>query len=189
MIVSANTVVYAAEYMTEEQIDIVTSGLDDNVYVLPTPEGGFITKSDGSNTFDAYQIATYGTQPMTVSQFKEYLRTFDISPNQQYNNNTAFRAAYPPFEKRVLKLYESYWSNPFSQSGWRYGELKFYPAKGTGDYLLWEAILDTGIVEDGVGVSIALSQATPTYVYSRNGTYFKTYNPAKGSRYIVRNPE
>lgn len=186
MFLSANTVVYAKEYMTEEQIEMVTAGLDDNVYVLPTPEGGFITKSDGSNTFDPIQIATYGTQPMTVAQFKDYLRTFDISFELHH---TRFRAAYPPVREHVLELYDSYYSNPFSGKGWRYGEIKFYPADGTGDYLLWEAIMDSGLVEDGKGVSIALPQAKPTYAYSKNGTYFKTYNPAKGSKYIVRNPE
>ncbi|MEY8462614.1 hypothetical protein [Streptococcus merionis] len=187
---SGNTVVNAEEYMTEEQIEMVTEGLDDNAYVLPTPEGGFITKADGSNDFHPEQITISGQQPMTVAEYKEYLKTFDISfENYPEVPISPFRAASPPTNNiRVLRTDEFYYSNPFSASGWRYGEIKFLPAGGTGDYLFWEAYIDSGIVEDGKGVAVEVYPGNGQYVYSLRGTYFKTWNPARGAFYKVSNP-
>lgn len=184
---SITNVVLADEYLTVEQINKVTHGLSEDEFVLPTPEGGIIMNIDGSNNFSPDQLSEFGAS-MTVSEFKDYLGNLDISSLEIPNNNSSFRAAYAPSQIRVLYANQIYRSNPFSAKGWRYGELKFKPSFGTGDFLFWQPFGDSGVVEDGRGVSVSIYPGNNVSVYSKYGTYFKTYNPVPGSIYQVTNP-
>ncbi len=185
---SAGNIVHAAEYMTEAQIEEITENLSDAQYVLPTSDGGVIMNMDGSDNFPEIQLASSEYKPMTVPEYKEFLKTFDISRESDLKPSIAFRGAYVPTEVRTLYANQSYLSNPFSASGWRYGELVFVPAWFTGDYLYWQVFGDSGRVDDRKGNSTPIEPGQTLPVYSKSGTYFRTYNPVNGSKYYVSNP-
>lgn len=61
----------------------------------------------------------------------------------------AFRSASPErasYNLRILAVGEVYMSDPFYHTGWRFSEVKFKPAEGTGTWLLWFALGDSGCV-------------------------------------------
>ena len=156
-------------------------------YVLTTPSGGIITNKDGSDNFPPEQVASEG-KVMKVADYKKYLATQDISKNQESTSGTAFFGAWIPTRVHVLYPNQEYQSNAFYARGWRYGEERFKPSWGSGNYLYWQAQGDSGLVEDGYGISVVVNDGGYVPVNSRRGTYFKTYNPNTGSRYKVSNP-
>lgn len=187
VLLSTGTIVKAEERMTSQQIEQVTQGLEDDQYVLTTPGGGVITNKDGSDNFPSEQVASEG-KVMKVADYKKYLATQDISQNQETPSGTTFFGAWIPTRVHVLYPNQEYQSNPFYARGWRYGEERFKPSRGSGDYLYWQAQGDSGLVEDGYGISVVVNDGGYVPVNSRRGTFFKTYNPKTGSRYKVSNP-
>lgn len=184
---TSNVVVNAAEYLTDEQIEQIVAPLEEDYYVLPTPDGGLVMNMDGSPEFPEEQIEELG-EALTVPEYREYLKTLDISDEPAPTSTRVRRAAHVPTRRRIIYANQTYLSNPFSARGWRYGEWRFFPAFGTGDYLHWTALGDGGVVEDGQGVYAPMGAGELRIVYSRRGTYFKTYNPVPGSQYVVSNP-
>lgn len=187
VILFTGTTAKAEERMTSQQIEQVTQGLKDDQYVLTTPSGGIITNKDGSDNFPPEQVASEG-KVMKVADYKKYLATQDISKNQENTSGTAFFGAWIPTRVHVLYPNQEYQSNAFYARGWRYGEERFKPSWGSGNYLYWQAQGDSGLVEDGYGISVVVNDGAYVPVNSRRGTYFKTYNPNTGSRYKVSNP-
>jgi len=187
VILFTGTTAKAEERMTSQQIEQVTQGLKDDQYVLTTPSGGIITNKDGSDNFPPEQVASEG-KVMKVADYKKYLATQDISKNQESTSGTAFFGAWIPTRVHVLYPNQEYQSNAFYARGWRYGEERFKPSWGSGNYLYWQAQGDSGLVEDGYGISVVVNDGGYVPVNSRRGTYFKTYNPNTGSRYKVSNP-
>ena len=104
------------------------------------------------------------------------------------SSGTVFFGAWIPTRVHVLYPNQEYLSNAFYAKGWRYGEERFKPSWGSGDYLYWQAQGDSGLVEDGYGISVVVNDGGYVAVDSRKGTFFKTYNPRSGSRYKVSNP-
>lgn len=182
--------VKADEHLTDQQIEQATKGLQDDSYILTTRFGGILYNQDGSGNFSADEIGESG-KVMKVAEYKQLLKNVDISELQPQSSVTPgvyLFAGYAPAAFQTLRANETYRSQPFYFKGWRYGEARFIPELGTGDYLLWQAEGDSGIAEDGQGASATINPGAPQYVYSRRGTYFKTYNPLPGSVYIVSNP-
>lgn len=174
--------------MTGEQIEQVTQGLKDDQYVLTTAGGGIIVNKDGSKSFPLEQVASEG-QIMTVAEYKQLLAT-QLFPGKMEvaSSGTVFFGAWIPTRVHVLYPNQEYLSNAFYAKGWRYGEERFKPSWGSGDYLYWQAQGDSGLVEDGYGISVVVNDGGYVAVDSRKGTFFKTYNPRSGSRYKVSNP-
>lgn len=174
--------------MTGEQIEQVTQGLKDDQYVLTTAGGGIIVNKDGSENFPLEQVASEG-QIMTVAEYKQLLAT-QLFPGKMEvaSSGTVFFGAWIPTRVHVLYPNQEYLSNAFYAKGWRYGEERFKPSWGSGDYLYWQAQGDSGLVEDGYGISVVVNDGGYVAVDSRKGTFFKTYNPRSGSRYKVSNP-
>lgn len=174
--------------MTGEQIEQVTQGLKDDQYVLTTAGGGIIVNKDGSKNFPLEQVASEG-QIMTVAEYKQLLAT-QLFPGEMEvaSSGTVFFGAWIPTRVHVLYPNQEYLSNAFYAKGWRYGEERFKPSWGSGDYLYWQAQGDSGLVEDGYGISVVVNDGGYVAVDSRKGTFFKTYNPRSGSRYKVSNP-
>lgn len=187
-LIAGKNSVKADEYMTGEQIEQVTQGLKDDQYVLTTAGGGIITNKDGSKNFPLEQVASEG-QIMTVAEYKQLLAT-QLFPGKMEvaSSGTVFFGAWIPTRVHVLYPNQEYLSNAFYAKGWRYGEERFKPSWGSGDYLYWQAQGDSGLVEDGYGISVVVNDGGYVAVNSRKGTFFKTYNPRSGSRYKVSNP-
>lgn len=187
-LIAGKNSVKADEYMTGEQIEQVTQGLKDDQYVLTTAGGGIIVNKDGSENFPLEQVASEG-QIMTVAEYKQLLAT-QLFPGKMEvaSSGTVFFGAWIPTRVHVLYPNQEYLSNAFYAKGWRYGEERFKPSWGSGDYLYWQAQGDSGLVEDGYGISVVVNDGGYVAVDSRKGTFFKTYNPRSGSRYKVSNP-
>lgn len=187
-LIAGKNSVKADEYMTGEQIEQVTQGLKDDQYVLTTAGGGIIVNKDGSKNFPLEQVASEG-QIMTVAEYKQLLAT-QLFPGKMEvaSSGTVFFGAWIPTRVHVLYSNQEYLSNAFYAKGWRYGEERFKPSWGSGDYLYWQAQGDSGLVEDGYGISVVVNDGGYVAVDSRKGTFFKTYNPRSGSRYKVSNP-
>ncbi|MGT2772619.1 hypothetical protein [Streptococcus marimammalium] len=171
-----------------KKIAVAVSELRDSDYILVSRTiGGYFRNYDGSNNFSQEEINAVDGIVMTLPEYKEYLKTV---PVQSSNDSFTFTplAATPPRKSYNLPANKVYTSDPFTASGWRYGEFRFYPALGTGSYLYWSALGDSGLVENGYGISVAVYPGSYTPVYSGQGTYFKTYNPVRNSKYIVSNP-
>lgn len=187
-LIAGKNSVKADEYMTGEQIEQVTQGLKDDQYVLTTAGGGIITNKDGSKNFPLEQVASEG-QIMTVAEYKQLLATQLFTGKMEVaSSGTVFFGAWIPTRVHVLYPNQEYLSNAFYAKGWRYGEERFKPSWGSGDYLYWQAQGDSGLVEDGYGISVVVNDGGYVAVDSRKGTFFKTYNPRSGSRYKVSNP-
>lgn len=188
--VGMTNTVKADEHLTDQQIEQATQGLADDSYILTTRFGGILYNQDGSADFSADEIDESG-KVMKVSEYKQFLKNVDISelyPQSTVTPGVYLFAGYAPTSVQVIRANKHYRSQPFYLKGWRYGEARFIPEEGTGDYLLWQIEGDSGTVEDGQGVSVDVYVGQGRFVPSRLGTYFKTYNPLPNSRYIVSNP-
>ena len=107
------------------------------------------------------------------------------------------RSASPSTSLYVLKGNTSYRSDAFSGSGWRFSNYYFKPASGTGEYLLWSSFIDGGRVGsyddacatlNGTLSGMELPVNTAKYYRNAGGQQYFTYNPIKGTYYVVSNP-
>ncbi|MGT2755987.1 hypothetical protein [Streptococcus ovuberis] len=71
---------------------------------------------------------------------------------------------------------------------WYYNHRRALLFSGTAGFLYWQAISDSGNGVDGNGFTAPIGDGAYLAIHSKNGTYFKTYNPANGSYDIVSNP-
>ena len=185
----------------------VTSNRLDNVentdYVLYLPDGGYIFNEDGSDNFTDEQL-TKG-EVITGEELKkeeansEAIELPSIPTDLvESSEKPMLRAAKLNNNVYTLSAGQTYVSQAFSGSGWRYSGYSFYPEPSSGPYLLWQAVGDSGLVgpageiEYHIGVSIY--PGTSQYVRSDHnrgfpygGVFFSTYNPVNGSYYIVSN--
>lgn len=99
---------------------------------------------------------------------------------------------------RTLNYGDVYTSKPFSGSGWRFSNLQFKPASGTGKYLRWSSYVDSGRVgnyNEGYATKYGGSEqgtsvkAGATIWNSEDGLgqIYYTYNPIAGTYYVVAN--
>lgn len=186
------------ENVTEDKYlaSSIFAQLDDDEKILPLPDGGYLygqaTISDSEDTtivLEEYDSET-DTSSITVKEAKEdFLNSSD--------NNIQTRAATVPTTNWVLANGAAYQSGKFSGSGWRFGGYRFYPADGTGYYLLWTAYGDDGRVGNtweatqtlnGTISGTEIYNQSPKYVNKGTlGQIFYTYNPVQNSYYVVAN--
>lgn len=175
-----------------------TIQVNDSQLVQVLPEGGFIYNSDGSSTFDSGMVEQNNSSLMTYQEYKNL-----PSQNSSISGTELFRpmlrAASPHGQTgKVLARNETYVSDTFSGSGWRFSNLKFIAANGTGTWLRWTSINDGGRVghydaalDTYQGRSIrgtALQTGQSKYVDTQGDwLYYFTYNPVNGTKYMVEN--
>lgn len=175
--------------------------ISENQIVQVLPEGGYIAKDDGSSNFDSEMVQNNGGTLMTYGEYLEKEQT-DTSSDTFVVSYIQFRSASPSKASgnpKVLKLGEFYQSNPFYERGWRFSELKFKAADGTGTWLLWKTYKDGGVVgneweayqtyQSGQSIGRAKIEANQSQYVNGNGSwlFFYTYNPISGSGYTVYN--
>ena len=181
----------------KEITEPTTVEISDSQIVQALPEGGFISNIDGSSTFDSELVEENGGCLMTYQEYK------NIPPQESsisgFEMFPMTRAASPHGQQpRILANNERYTSATFSGSGWRFSNLKFIAANGTGTWLRWTSINDGGRVghynsalDTYEGRSIRgaeLPMGQSKYVDTQGDwLYYYTYNPAKGTQYIVEN--
>ncbi|RLY01726.1 hypothetical protein EAF07_09130 [Streptococcus hillyeri] len=171
----------------------------DNQLVVALPEGGYIADNDGGSDFDPEIIKVNGGTLMTYAQYKTLpkinasIGAFELFP--------LFRAASPSgATEKVIEYGKHYTSENFSGRGWRFSGYKFKPSSGSGTYLKWKAVNDSGMVGNYDQAFATYSgQGTHGTFVSENQSllidgnykwqYFYTYNPKPGSYYIVYNKE
>lgn len=189
---------YETDY--ENMVDGMFEGLDEDALVLEMPEGGFLygqcTDYDANNptiVLGEYDSET-DKNSITVSEAKEKLLS-EIN-----EGGIELFGATPPESNtlRTLNYGDVYTSKPFSGSGWRFSNLQFKPASGTGKYLRWSSYVDSGRVgnyNEGYATKYGGSEqgtsvkAGATIWNSEDGLgqIYYTYNPIAGTYYVVAN--
>lgn len=193
----------------EERLDVAFSDEEDTDLVLELPDGGIIS---GPGDFKVYDldgnlIETYNieTDPnsVTVEEYKadrlESIVT-DEDNNTIPNLGISLFGTSIPTKYLELDFDQEYKSNGFSGSGWRYGELFFRPAYGTGGYLRWTTYEDTANVCHYYGGNMICwpmdKVKTPYWfwAYSHDGindlparNFYQIYNPKGNPYYKVAN--
>lgn len=177
--------------------ETTTVSISDYQIVQVLPEGGFIYNSTGESTFDSNIVEHNDGVLMTYKEYKELPpQEGSISGGEMFPMT---RAANPYSQRgKILAYDEVYVSNEFSGTGWRFSNLKFIAANGTGRYLKWTSLNDSGRVGgynsatstyQGRGIyGVPLEIGQTVYVDTQSDwLYYYTYNPAKGTRYMVEN--
>lgn len=200
-------------FETEQYIEDIFSGMNDSDKVLEAPRGGYFSGEGDINGYDesGNLIITHNveTDPnsITVAEAKEKIAS--SAENKSMLNLPMFglRGATPPTVVYELRAEQSYKSDDFSGSGWRYSGYKFLPSAGTGSFLRWNTFNDDAKVMMGYeSWLISMGAANPNNVGQpiyRGYTYWKswteiangavqpqvyfTFNPVRGSYYIVAN--
>lgn len=212
MILSSLSTVSASE----TQSDLFV-GYSENEKVLEMPNGGYLigeAELVDANSFNeltqdydiVYESYNSKTDPnaITVAEAKEDILE-EIANNENAVESRHGGSNIPDITKNtvVLKNNGSYLSTNFSGSGWQFSRYAFLSESSTGDYLLWSAIIDSGIVgsanqaietkrasEQGViqVQGTAIYPGVPQYVTrGRNPMIFYSYNPAANSQFKVEN--
>lgn len=183
---------------TPQKVDQQLNGLSSESFALYLPKGGYIANSDGSNNFSAEQIKETGGKVVTYSELKSLLLNSSEEKNKEFSSGTFFRGTSFPNRPYGLAIGQSYTSQTFSGSGWRYSGYCFHPTPGNGLYLLWETFGDDALVGEQALASrhqgTPIYQGQPKYILSdiNRGTYiwgvcYLSYNPTPGSYYRVSN--
>lgn len=134
--------------------------------------------------------------------YKDYLKRDMVDTSLGFVEFPFWRAASPDKavqHPKILAAGESYASQSFYESGWRFSEYKFEASQGTGTWFLWTVVGDGGVVgneyeayrtyqtKQSIGRA-KLGNGESRYVNGQGSwLFFYTYNPAKGSRYVVSN--
>lgn len=182
--------------------------LEESDSVLKLPDGGYLHGEaydvDANNPEKV--IATYDSEAnpnaITVSEAKELIDNPTVNAPLGI---ATFGASPPPSSSfRYLANGAEYWSSKFSGSGWRFGEVAFMPAKGTGIYLGWQTFKDDGVVggpnqansTKAGSFSGSIVYVSQGYTYKTPGDYhpgfpyvmmYYTLNPISGTQYYVAN--
>lgn len=199
-LLGACATVSAAEYQSTTP-DLLSPVINDNQIVEALPEGRFIYNLNGSSTFDSTIVSNNQGKLMSYKQYKDTEipnkgMVDYINPPILVRSASPYRATNNP---KILPLGQSYRSQAFSGSGWRFSELKFEAVQGTGTWLFWESVGDSGLVgneyeayrtyESKKTVSRAvIGNGQGKYVNGEGSwLFFYTHNPVNGSWYRVTN--
>lgn len=189
---------YTTDY--ENMVDSMFEGLSEDDLVLEMPEGGFLygqcedyDVDDPTVLLGEYDSET-DPNSVTVAEAKEILLS------QMNDEGIEPIGDAPPSNSkvRVLAYGDTYTSSPFSGTGWRFSNLQFKPASGTGNYLRWSSYVDSGRVgnyNEGYATKYGGStqgtsvKAGQTIWNSEEGLgqIYYTYNPIAGTYYVVKN--
>lgn len=204
-LMTASIIIGALTFSNVAYADAASNRLD-NVentdYVLYLPDGGYIFNEDGSNNFSDEQL-TKG-EVITGEELKKEASSeavdlpsipADIIGSSEQPTRRASGISNNVY---TLSAGQTYVSQAFSGSGWRYSGYSFYPEPTSGPYLLWEAVGDSGLVGPAGDIEyhrgVSIYPGSPKYVLSDHnrglpygGVFFSTYNPVNGSYYIVSN--
>lgn len=162
-------------------------GLDDNAYVLYTPDGGgFIMNKDGNPNFSEEQIKESNGEVVTVAQAKIYAANY---------TPFTFRArTFPTIVRSRTLGANQVAKETVSGPGWQHSRFYYNPAPKTGAYLLWTSVKDSGVVYDSSQDIRALEANVPTYIMSDVnrgtalwGVAYKTYNAPEGTIVVIEN--
>ena len=206
MVQSTQLNVSAAEYhepvILDDSLSVEEMFFDkvDDDRVLPMLGGGFLHGScvvvDARDESRILGIYNSRLDPNAVS-IEEAKRI--LAGETKYVSVAARGATIPTgWDLYFLGANEHYLSGEFSASGWRFSNYMFKPESGTGDYLRWTSINDSGRVggyEDaqntlnGIvsGMELPIGQSR-WYSKGSAGQIYYTYNPVTGTKYLVENP-
>ena len=220
MILSSVSTVSASEMQydssSEAQYDLFT-GYSEDEKVLELPNGGYLigeaelvdatSFNELTQDYDiVYESYNSKTDPnaITVSEAKEDILE-ELANNENAVEPRHGGSNIPDITKNtiILKNNGSYSSTNFYGSGWQFSRYAFLSESSTGDYLLWSAIIDSGVVgsanqaiETKQASDQGIIQAQGTAVYpgapqyvtrGRNPMIFYSYNPAANSQFKVEN--
>ena len=176
--------------------------LPDNQVIMALPEGGFIANRDGSSNFTEFQLRQNAGTLVTAGEMKYSAQNSNsqtFSGDVLFNNQSSpFRNKTPYYQwEKVLGANQYYESQSFGGAGWQFSGFKFKPANGTGAYLAWRAIGDSGMVgSPAQAASTYTGRSQGVAIYPGKRQYidcegdwclFYSFNPAGGSKYIVEN--
>lgn len=195
------TPVFAAECPETGNVELpVTDTFFDQVgdeKVLPMPGGGFlyglcvVTDLNNPDIILGIYDSEIDPEAVSVEEAKQI-----VNGERSFVSHMG-RSASPSTSLYVLKGNTSYRSDAFSGSGWRFSNYYFKPASGTGEYLLWSSFIDGGRVGsyddacatlNGTLSGMELPVNTAKYYRNAGGQQYFTYNPIKGTYYVVSNP-
>ena len=195
------TPVFAAECPETGNVELpVTDTFFDQVgdeKVLPMPGGRFlygscvVTDLNNPDIILGIYDSEIDPEAVSVEEAKQI-----VNGERSFVSHMG-RSASPSTSLYVLKGNTSYRSDAFSGSGWRFSNYYFKPASGTGEYLLWSSFIDGGRVGsyddacatlNGTLSGMELPVNTAKYYRNAGGQQYFTYNPIKGTYYVVSNP-
>lgn len=195
------TPVFAAEYHEPVVVNDTTSdAFFDQVgdgKVLPMPDGGFlygsciVTDLNNPDVILGIYDSELDPEAVSVEEAKQ------IASGEKTFVSHMGRSASPSTSLYIVSANTTYRSDTFSGSGWRFSNYYFLPMNGTGDYLLWTSFIDGGRVGcfaeaystlNGTLAGMELPVNTAKYYKNPDGQQYYTYNPIKGTYYVVSNP-
>lgn len=141
-----NVTAFAAE-SADPTLEAYGITVIDEQIVQVLPEGGFIANADGSSEFDPANVENNKSILMTYAEYKALEKKESSLPYPELSVMT--RSASPDRavnNPKILSANEYYRSADFSGKGWRFSNIKFRAADGTGTWLRWTAIGDGGCV-------------------------------------------
>lgn len=169
----------------DQEIDEMFECFDSSKKVVHMPRGGFLQGYDTETNENA----------ITIEEAKKIEKAERLAMEKGYS--VSLFGTNLPTEPYPLKTGQVYKSNSFSGSGWRLSGYKFKPEVGHGNRLYYTSKGDSanaGSLDDakatingGInsGTPLALNQPTPVISYGY--TCYYTWNPIKGSYYVVQN--
>lgn len=189
------TSVNAATYNASNESNTIE--LPDSATIIRLPDGGTlhgemsITHANGSSLSKTIKYNS-DTDKNAISM-KE-LRSGIIPKQSGSSSSIVTMGLSPSDDLYTLRSQAMYTSEAFTGSGWRFAGYKFVAASGTGQYLLWNSVYDSGLVGT-VTQAWSTKNGSPsgTEVGGLSGKYisgtttFYTYNPAYSMHYVVAN--
>lgn len=178
------------------------SHLKDSDSLLVLPDGGFlhgeaiVTSNEDPNEVVAHYNSATDPNAITVSQAREIMETNENKATfYDLEKVITPRATQPSGTTWGLSLGASYSSSAFTGSGWRFAGYLFKAINSAGPYLNWRAHIGSGVVgtateawntySSGVAIGEAIYAGGSTRM-SGTSTFY-TYNPVKGTYYVVSN--
>ena len=181
----------------DQIIEEMMATFDSSKKVLQLPDGGFVQgeiieyEDESENAkITAYYNSELSKDAVSVARAKNILKSEAFKYNVGIPKISTYGSTIPT-KPLTLGDGSSYKSSKFSASGWRYSELKFKPADGTGKWLLWTSCGDSAKVgtlwQAMIQTGTTLQPGTPTYVDATDWLMYYTYDPVKNSYYVVEN--
>lgn len=188
----------------EQYIDEMFRYFDPSEKILQLPDGAFLqgkmVEVTDKGVFGVKNLNITGiydsetdSNSISVEEAKELVENTPQAPNE---NIPVTRGSGVSSDTKYIELDGYYMSNEFSGSGWRFSGYTFRPTPGTGDWLTYTSLGDSGragtagdaqICLNGGISGTELKTGVATYVNSKYWTNYFTHNPLPGTRYLVQN--
>ncbi|AYG01040.1 hypothetical protein [Lactococcus allomyrinae] len=162
------------------EVNLEFANLQDSDKVIPQADGGYLYTANSASDSSA----------VTVAQAKtNIIASYETSLQKTSSALTIvpLSTSYPVTAK-ALSPGDTYYSDTFSGSGWKYSGYKFYNTSGS-HYMLWENVNASGQVMDAGGTVLKYLGADASFVsvYDSYSIYqiYGIQNPGSSAAFYV----